>query len=164
MHQSRCEAGIKCWVITGSTQFEIYDVEERHNHKLYSKENMHLSGTKKLDYMQQNLIFKMSSRNVGAIVAHQLFVGLHGWCNYHVGNVNDFNNFACDLNCHVCDTDTKYLVDNMKENVKHVNNFSFEYKIDEKKLDVIFWAGETSKLHCREFGDVVSFDATFRTN
>lgn len=43
MHRSRCEAGIKCRVIPRSTQLKIYDVEERHNHQLYSKENMHLS-------------------------------------------------------------------------------------------------------------------------
>ena len=33
-----------------------------------------------------------------------------------------------------------------------------------KRLDALFWADDTSKLQYKEFGDVVSFDATFRTN
>ena len=52
----------------------------------------------------------------------------------------------------------------MKERVENVPNFSFEHKTVEKKLDVIIWAHKTSKLHYKEFGDLVSFDATFRTN
>ncbi|KAL4582906.1 hypothetical protein LXL04_007467 [Taraxacum kok-saghyz] len=33
-----------------------------------------------------------------------------------------------------------------------------------KQLNAMFWADETAKLNYKEFGDVVSFDATFRTN
>ena len=78
MHQYRCEAGIKCRIISGSNELEIYDVEKRHSDKLYSKQNMHLSITKtKLYYMQKVFIFKNSGQNVGVTVAHRVFVGLN---------------------------------------------------------------------------------------
>lgn len=96
----------------------------------------------------------MSCQNVGAKVSQRLFDRLHGGYNHHVRNVNEFKNFACDFNYHVCGTDAQNLVYKMKERVKHVNNFSFEYKIDDKKLDAIFWVVETSKLHDKEFGDL----------
>ncbi|XP_024989154.1 protein FAR1-RELATED SEQUENCE 5-like [Cynara cardunculus var. scolymus] len=40
----------------------------------------------------------------------------------------------------------------------------FEYKCDDKELLAIFWADETARSNFREFGDAISFDATFRTN
>ncbi|GKD18860.1 FAR1-related sequence 5-like protein, partial [Tanacetum coccineum] len=36
--------------------------------------------------------------------------------------------------------------------------------VDNAELTAIFWADEVSKYNYREFGDVVSFDATFKTN
>ncbi|GKC37632.1 FAR1-related sequence 5-like protein [Tanacetum coccineum] len=43
-------------------------------------------------------------------------------------------------------------------------DFSFDYLVDNAKLTAIFWADEVSKYNYREFGDVVLFDATFKTN
>ncbi|CAI9294868.1 unnamed protein product [Lactuca saligna] len=53
------------------------------------------------------------------------------------------------------------MLNNRKENVK---NFSFDYRVENKQLNALFWADETSKRNYKEFGDVVSFEATFRTN
>lgn len=54
------------------------------------------------------------------------------------------------------------LVDKMTKRQENVPKFSFEYRV--QKLNAIFWVDETSKINYKEFGDVVSFDATFRTN
>nr|GEX36706.1 protein FAR1-related sequence 5 [Tanacetum cinerariifolium] len=47
---------------------------------------------------------------------------------------------------------------------KHISDFSFDYLVENAELSRIFWADEVSKYNYREFGDVVSFDATFKTN
>ncbi|GJS10476.1 FAR1-related sequence 5-like protein [Tanacetum coccineum] len=44
------------------------------------------------------------------------------------------------------------------------NNFSFEYVVENSQLSALFWADEMSKYNYKEFGDTISFDATFRTN
>nr|GFB05593.1 protein FAR1-related sequence 5-like [Tanacetum cinerariifolium] len=46
----------------------------------------------------------------------------------------------------------------------HVPEFSFEHHILHDELVSMFWADDTMKCNYAVFGDVVSFDATFRTN
>ena len=48
---------------------------------------------------------------------------------------------------------------------KFLPDFSFEYSVDQKNaLTGLFWADALCKRNYMEFGDVVSFDATFNTN
>ncbi|CAI9300105.1 unnamed protein product [Lactuca saligna] len=47
---------------------------------------------------------------------------------------------------------------------KSIPSLSFDFKVVEKKLNVIFWADETSKYNYNDFGDVVSLDATDNMN
>ncbi|KAI3524615.1 hypothetical protein L1887_03274 [Cichorium endivia] len=75
--RSKCEAGIKCTIIPGSTEFIVYEVEEKHNHPLYTKKNIHLSKTKrKMDVYQKSFIFKTRSQTVGPLISHRLLVDL----------------------------------------------------------------------------------------
>nr|XP_043633685.1 putative protein FAR1-RELATED SEQUENCE 10 [Erigeron canadensis] len=53
----------------------------------------------------------------------------------------------------------------MENRREHVPNFTFEYKVkDNSELECMFWADETAKANFKEFGDIISFDATYRTN
>lgn len=60
--------------------------------------------------------------------------------------------------------DAQLVVNKMNERKKYFPNYSFEYKCVDSVLNAMFWADETDKVFYKEFGDVVSFDATFRTN
>nr|GFB20798.1 protein FAR1-related sequence 5-like [Tanacetum cinerariifolium] len=62
------------------------------------------------------------------------------------------------------DSDAQILIHKMENRKKHVSDFSFDYLVENAELSNIFWADEVSKYNYREFGDVVSFDATFKTN
>ncbi|GJW68131.1 ribonuclease H-like domain-containing protein [Tanacetum coccineum] len=76
----------------------------------------------------------------------------------------DFKNFFRSVNCYIGDSNAQMLIHKMGKRKKHVSNFSFDYLVENAKLTAIFWADEVSKYNYREFGDVVSFDATFKTN
>ncbi|XP_052626852.1 protein FAR-RED IMPAIRED RESPONSE 1-like [Lactuca sativa] len=52
----------------------------------------------------------------------------------------------------------------MNDRQAHYPNYSFEFNCQDDVLDCMFWADETEKTYYAEFGDVISFDATFRTN
>ena len=94
---------------------------------------MHLSRTKRqLDFMQKSFIFNMQIQNIGATKAYRLFCGLQGGYCATGGNLIDFKNFSRDLNCHVGGTNAKDLVSKMVDRRKHLQNFSFEYKCDNK--------------------------------
>ncbi|GJY61363.1 protein FAR1-related sequence 5 [Tanacetum coccineum] len=109
-----------------------------HNHELEREEYKHLSKTERqLTYMEQAFIVKAASVNIGATRAHHLLTG---------------------------DSDAQMLIHKMENRKKHVSDFSFDYLVENAELTAIFWADEVSKYNYREFGDVVSFDATFKTN
>ncbi|KAI3496328.1 hypothetical protein L1887_38685 [Cichorium endivia] len=52
----------------------------------------------------------------------------------------------------------------MNDRRDHYPNYSFEFTRDGNVLSAMFWADEREKAYYNEFGDVISFDATFRTN
>ncbi|CAI9294215.1 unnamed protein product [Lactuca saligna] len=62
------------------------------------------------------------------------------------------------------DKDAQLVVDKMNMRKDELHNYTFEYKCVDSVLNAMFWADETNKLYYKEFGDVISFDATFRTN
>lgn len=119
-----------------------------------------------LDNSQKHFITSLSNQNIGATVAHRLFSGIQGGYNVFGGLLNDFKNYNRDLNCFIGGSDAQMLVDKMSNRKDNVENFSFDFRVDEntKELNTLFWADETAKINYKEFGDVVSFDATFRTN
>ncbi|XP_023771134.1 protein FAR1-RELATED SEQUENCE 5-like [Lactuca sativa] len=106
----------------------------------------------------------LSNQNVCATQAHRLFTAINGGYNIIGGTVDDFKILMRDLNCFIGGTDAQMLVDKMTNRTKNVPNFSFDFRVENKQLNAMFWADETSKINYKEFGDVVSFDATFRTN
>nr|GEY06755.1 retrovirus-related Pol polyprotein from transposon TNT 1-94 [Tanacetum cinerariifolium] len=62
------------------------------------------------------------------------------------------------------DSDAQMLIHKMKNRKKHVSDFLFYYLVKNAKLSGIFWADEISKYIYKGFGNVVSFDVTFKTN
>nr|KAJ0218304.1 hypothetical protein LSAT_V11C300110010 [Lactuca sativa] len=130
---------------------------KEHNHELMSQDNILFSRHRRqLNSWQKSCIISLTNQNVGATQAHMIFTALNGGYNIIRGTVDDFKNLMRDLNC--------FIVDKMTNRTKNVPNFSFAFRVENKQLNAMFWADETSKINYKEFGDVVSFDATFRTN
>ncbi|XP_071714396.1 protein FAR1-RELATED SEQUENCE 2-like [Rutidosis leptorrhynchoides] len=77
---------------------------------------------------------------------------------------HNHENWKRDLNVFINATDSQMLVNKMEERKKYVPGFSFEYKLEKSQLHSIFWADEVAKCNYKEFSDVISFDATYRTN
>nr|KAJ0211094.1 hypothetical protein LSAT_V11C400226650 [Lactuca sativa] len=165
MHRTECEVHIVFKLLPQTGKYVVHEFVERHNYMLIPKANMHLSRAKsKIDLSQQTYIYNMSKNNVGAKKAYRLMCGLQGGCSVRGGLAIDYKNCARNLNCFICGSDAQLIVNIMEERVKYAPNFSFEFRVEEKKLFSMFWADETSKYNYKEFGDVVSFDATYQTN
>ncbi|GJR35656.1 protein FAR1-related sequence 5 [Tanacetum coccineum] len=119
---------------------------------------------RQLTYMEQAFIVKAASVNIGATRAHHLLTGIKGSYLLVHGTTVDFKNLFRSVNCYIGDSDAQMLIHKMENRKKHVSDFSFDYLVENAELTAIFWADEVSKYNYREFGDVVSFDATFKTN
>nr|GEY51993.1 hypothetical protein [Tanacetum cinerariifolium] len=117
-----------------------------------------------LTYLEQAFIVKAASVNIGATRAHHLLTGIKGSYFLVHGTMVDFKNFFRSVNYYIGDSDARMLIHKMENRKKHVSDFSFDYFVESAELSAIFWADEVSKYNYREFGDVVLFDATFKTN
>nr|GEU71914.1 protein FAR1-related sequence 5-like [Tanacetum cinerariifolium] len=100
----------------------------------------------------------------GPTLAHRLKVALMGGYDKVRGTPGDYRNFKRAVNLLIGDRDAQMIVDKMINRQLHVPEFSFEHHVLHDELVSRFWADDTMKCNYAVFSDVVSFDATFRTN
>ncbi|GKB01800.1 protein FAR1-related sequence 5 [Tanacetum coccineum] len=145
LHITGCKAHAVFNLDTRTRKFVLNVFDTIHNHELELEEYKHLSKTERqLTYIEQAFIVKAASVNIGATRAHHLLTGIKGFYLLVYGTTIDFKNFFRSVNCYIGDSDAHMLIHKMENRKKH--------------------ADEVSKYNYREFGDVVSFDATFKTN
>ncbi|GJR64871.1 zinc finger, SWIM-type containing protein [Tanacetum coccineum] len=87
-----------------------------------------------------------------------------GGTQYVHGTSDDFKNHIRDVNAFIGESDAQMLINKMENRKKFVPNFTFHYLVENSELVAMFWADEVAKCNYKEFGDIISFDATFRTN
>ena len=107
---------------------------------------------------------QLGGTNIGATRAHHLYAATNGGYDEVDATETEFRNHARDLNSHIGDSDAQMLINKMENRLKNVANFSFEYAVEDSQLNRLFWEDEMAKYNYKEFGDTISFDATFRTN
>nr|KAJ0186836.1 hypothetical protein LSAT_V11C900499280 [Lactuca sativa] len=148
-----CKALIKFERVgVGRSGFQIREFQELHNHPLYTTEE------------HKEFIIRATTANVGATKAHKLRAALKGGYECVGPEESDFKNFRKKLGNIIGNKDAQLVVNKMNERKTHYPDYSFEYKCVDSVLNAMFWADETYKVFYKEFGDVISFDATFRTN
>nr|GEV26092.1 copia protein [Tanacetum cinerariifolium] len=96
--------------------------------------------------------------------SHRLKVALLGGYDKVRRTPDDYKNFKRAVNLFIRDRDAQMIVDKMINTQLHVPEFSFEHHVLHDELVSMFWADDTMKCIYVVFGDVVSFDATFRAN
>ncbi|XP_021980106.1 protein FAR1-RELATED SEQUENCE 5-like [Helianthus annuus] len=78
--------------------------------------------------------------------------------------VDDCKNFKNRINSYIGEYDADKVINRLTDKKQYLVDFSFEYSVDEeKRLTGLFWADGLCKRNFMEFGDVISFDATFKT-
>ena len=56
------------------------------------------------------------------------------------------------------------MINKMNAHRDHYPNYLFEFLCDREQLAAMFWAHEREKAFYADFGEVIAFDATYRTN
>ncbi|CAI9260852.1 unnamed protein product [Lactuca saligna] len=143
----------------------VYAFEEAHNHPLteFNEESL-CSHNHRLSISDQELIFKASTLNIGATKAHKIRASLKGGYDHLPATKNDFKNFWRDYTNIVGPNDAQCVVDQLIIRRDNYPNFHFEYKLNDEELSAMFWVDETGKENYSKFSDVISMDATYRTN
>ncbi|GJT81009.1 C2 calcium-dependent membrane-targeting protein [Tanacetum coccineum] len=89
---------------------------------------------------------------------------MKGGEQYVHGMSDDFKNHIRDVNAFIGESDAQMLITKMENRKKFVPNFTFQYKVENSELVAMFWADEVDKCNYKEFGDIISFDATFQSH
>lgn len=160
-----CRARVQFDMVPGTTKYKLVVFDIEHNHELDRIEYKHLSKAERmLTYNEQLFIIKAGNSNIGAVRAHTLYTNLKGSSSLVHGTQTEFKNFSRSLNCFIGDSDAEMLITRFEERQEFTKGFSFDYIVEDAELCGLFWADEVAKCNYIEFGDVVSFDATYKTN
>ncbi|GKC95521.1 FAR1-related sequence 5-like protein [Tanacetum coccineum] len=148
---------------TSKYRLVVFDLE--HNHELDRIEYKYLSkAERKLTYNEQLFIIKAANSNIGAVRAHNLYSSFKGSSSLVHGTQTEFKNFTRGVNCFIGDSDAQMLITRLEERQEFTKDFSFDYFVEDAELCGLFWADEVVKCNYKEFGDIISFDATYKTN
>ncbi|XP_076934039.1 protein FAR1-RELATED SEQUENCE 6-like [Bidens hawaiensis] len=131
-----CRAHIQLKSVDGEN-FQVDDFVEGHNHKMVADSDMQfVHSARKVTHVQEEAIYELSNMNLGHVKAFNLMRTQYGGFEKRLCAKKTFS-----------------------------SDYSFEYDVnDDRELIRMFWADETSKSNYLAFGDIISFDATFKTN
>lgn len=163
--RSGCNACVKIHLLKDKTGYEVYEFVEEHNHVLYNSNDLRFSKkNRKMLYTDCRNVLNSSQYKVGATRAHRIQSALKGGVEHNRCTVVDYQNYKRDVDRFVGNKDAKMLINKLVNRKEIKSDFFFEYKCLERELHAIFWVDEVARLNYKEFGDVISFDATYRTN
>ncbi|XP_024990545.1 protein FAR1-RELATED SEQUENCE 5-like [Cynara cardunculus var. scolymus] len=161
----RCNTCVKLHLTKDRSCYEIYEFVEAHNHALFNTNDRRFSRkNRQMKSMNFKNVLNSSSYKVSAIRARCIQTTLNGGFEHNRCSEIDFKNFKRDEVACVGKKDAKMLINKLSNRRDIVYGYFFEYKCNDQKLSAIFWADEVARINNKEFGDVISFDGTFRTN
>ncbi|KAI3814020.1 hypothetical protein L1987_18762 [Smallanthus sonchifolius] len=107
----------------------------------------------------------MSNLNIGPVKAFNIMKTMYGGIENVGVTASDCKNFKNDINTYIGEFDADMVVRRLLRKKEFLPNFWFDYQTtDDGALKGLFWADEDSKRNYFTFGDVISFDATYRSN
>ncbi|XP_074327578.1 protein FAR1-RELATED SEQUENCE 5-like [Apium graveolens] len=139
---------------------------EEHNHPLASgAARMFLKCNRDVSVENHNFIMDCSKAKIGATRSHALAKERFGSYEDVGATVIDFKNFSRDVKARIGDHDADMILSKFKLKETSNNTFYYDYKVDTKgHLTGLFWTYAIGQANFDVFGDIVSFDHTFRTN
>ncbi|KAH6777537.1 hypothetical protein C2S51_008849 [Perilla frutescens var. frutescens] len=103
--------------------------------------------------------------NIGPVTAFRLVKEVVGGYSNIGCTTVDFKNFSRDLKAYAVGVDAQMMLDKMSKRHELCSAFTFDYEVNnDDQLRCVFWDDPISRRNFSLFGDVVSFDATYRTN
>ncbi|KAK1359958.1 hypothetical protein POM88_044432 [Heracleum sosnowskyi] len=165
---AKCDCPAKLIIAAdGNCGFFVKKFIENHNHSFAGKGTMQfLRCSRSLTEFHKRFIIDAARLNIGATRAHAIFKSMIGSYENVGATVVDFKKFSRDIKEYIGKHDADILIQKFKDTqTSSDNNFRFEYKTDANNhLTQLFWANGVGRRNFEVFGDVVSFDATYRTN
>ncbi|XP_076896148.1 protein FAR-RED IMPAIRED RESPONSE 1-like [Bidens hawaiensis] len=150
----------------GSYMHDVHDFVEGHNHSMVADCDMQfVRPARKLTHVQEETIYELFNLNLEHVKAFNLMRTQYGGFEKVGATKDDCKNFKQGLNCFIGEYDAEMIVQRLCAKKTFSSDYSFEYDVnDNGELTRVFWADGISKSYYLAFGDIISFDATFKTN
>ncbi|KAH6820524.1 hypothetical protein C2S53_008797 [Perilla frutescens var. hirtella] len=118
-----------------------------------------------IDPSHEMFILNCARINIGPVIAFRLVKEVVGGYSNIGCTAVDFKNFIQDLKAYAVGVDAQMMLDKMSKRHELCSDFTFNYEVNkDDQLRCVFWADPTSRRNFSLFGDVLSFDATYKTN
>ncbi|KAK1414938.1 hypothetical protein QVD17_30704 [Tagetes erecta] len=162
---TNCKARATFKYVENTPNYYLFDFVEEHNHPLIQHGNRDFSKvSRRLQYPEKRYILRLSTSNIGPSNAYRIRSLTSGGQRKGHGNVADFMNFRRDMNQYIGDWDAQMFINRMEKRSKLMKEDTFVYHTESNEIVLAFWADEVAKINYSAFGDVIAFDATFRSN
>ncbi|VFQ96445.1 unnamed protein product [Cuscuta campestris] len=152
--------------ILGHDGYVLSIFEEQHNHPLTSLPYRPFSKiNRNIDLGHKKFILNCAKANIGTMKSYRLFKESAGGYSSVGAIVVDFKNIRRDLKAYIAGGDAQMVIDKLFRKSEVCPGFRFDYEVDEyDQLSRLFWCDAAFRKSYSLFGDVVSFDATYKTN
>ncbi|XP_035829957.1 protein FAR-RED IMPAIRED RESPONSE 1-like [Helianthus annuus] len=158
---------IKYYMCTraGAGSWKVYKFFEEHNHDLVERPDKHFLPTERhLTMLQKHVIHSMSKLNLGPVKAFNVMKTCFGGFEDVGASKVEFKNYNRQINLFIGEYDADMVVRHLDEKKHSQPNFSYDYFTDgDNRLKGLFWCDDQAKRNYHVFGDVISFDATYRS-
>lgn len=162
-----CKALLRLRKTPCGNKYVVYKFFEKHNHSLvHENDYKYLRAARKLTFSKQLFLRQLSEANIGPTRAWKVMAQMYGGFE-NIGAIDvECRNYRRGLDNFIGNRDAQMVVEKLLSRQEFFSDFSVEYKQDKKDKTLVglFWADSQAKLDYARFGDVVSFDATFRSN
>ncbi|KAJ0956638.1 putative transcription factor FAR family [Helianthus annuus] len=160
-----CKAQIKL-CSTDGVLFKVDKFVQSHNHSFVCPKDMHLlPAYRHLSETQEEMIWELGTLNLGPVKAFNIMRKRYGGFENVGATKDDCKNFRARIHSYIGQYDADMVINRLTDKKKFMVDYSFFHSVDEnKRLTGLFWADGLCKRNYAEFGDVISFDATFKTN
>ncbi|XP_022014771.1 protein FAR1-RELATED SEQUENCE 5-like [Helianthus annuus] len=161
--------GCKAQIKLCSTDGVLYKVDkfvQAHNHSFVCPKDMHLlPDYRHLSETQEEMIWDLGTLNLGPVKAFNIMRKRYGGFENVGATKDDCKNFRARIHSYIGEYDADMVINRLTDKKQFMVDYSFVHSVDEnKRLTGLFWADGLCKRNYAEFGDVISFDATFKTN
>ncbi|GJW35341.1 FAR1-related sequence 5-like protein [Tanacetum coccineum] len=152
--------------ITAKNKYVVCSFDEEHNYPFVDEDDISLlKSSWKLTFSKKQLLFRVSNNNIGPMKAFKMMKDLFGGFDEVGATSVDYKNFRLGINLFIGEYDAEMVVELLMNKQEYINGFLCNYFTnDDGNLSGLFWADEVAKHNYLSFGEVISFDATFRSN
>ena len=138
-----------------------------HNHAMLRTcaEKVHCSSHKHIDKYTRDLVKQLRENNVNLGKVYSTIGSLFGRMDNVPFTKRCLRNVCGKISREQADDDVRKTMQVFSEMGSADPEFSYVVEVDvESKIKTVLWTNGRSKLQYHNFGDVITFDTTYRTN